>query len=541
MTKEKKVQTLTIEEKLEQALLADWEQPYRVPANWLWVRIEGINTFQGTSVDPSKTPKQVYELYSVPIFETNYPEIVEGGAIGSTKQKVEKDDVLLCKINPRINRVWRVFQHTNYPLIASSEWIVIRSTATHATYLQYCLSSQYFRELLLSNVSGVGGSLMRSQPKYVKTYPIPLPPPSEQQRIITRIESLFEKLDNARELVQSALDSFDTRKAAILHKAFAGELTAKWRKENRVGMESWEYVTLSEVVTGFKYGTSEKSDYAFSGLPVIRIPNILDNSITFTDIKYLSSESIDENLLIQENDILIIRSNGSRDLVGKNALVPKLDKPYTYASYLIRLRPKETVNVRFIQFFLNSTNASSQMFKSAKSSAGINNINTRELGAITLLMPSYEEQQEIVRILCIVSAKEQQAKDKLEPILDQIDMMKKSLLARAFRGELGTNDPREESAIELLKEVLQQKEALSAKKIVAKRHKPIKIPIDIAKAMETSLEKDIYTLIKKNEFLSIDSIMNISSKKLNIIDALRKLEQKNIICKKDDGLYYCLG
>lgn len=173
MVKEKKVQTLTIEEKLEQALVPDWEQPYKVPGNWLWVRIEGINTFQGTSVDPSKTPKQVYELYNVPIFETNYPEIVEGSEIGSTKQQVEKDDVLLCKINPRINRVWRVFQHTNYPLIASSEWIVIRSTATQPTYLQYCLSSQYFRELLLSNVSGVGGSLMRAQPKYVKTYQIP--------------------------------------------------------------------------------------------------------------------------------------------------------------------------------------------------------------------------------------------------------------------------------------------------------------------------------------------------------------------------------
>ena len=98
------------------------------------------------------------------------------------------------------------------------------------------------------------------------------------------------------------------------------------------------------------------------------------------------------------------------------------------------------------------------MFKKAKSSAGINNINSKELGAILINLPSFPEQAEIVRILDDILAKEQQAKEATEKVLEQIDLTKKAILARAFRGELGTNDPTEESAVELLKKSFERGE-----------------------------------------------------------------------------------
>ena len=198
---------------------------------------------------------------------------------------------------------------------------------------------------------------------------IPLPPLAEQQRIVDRIESLFAKLDEAKEKAQAVVDSFETRKAAILHKAFTGELTAKWREEHGVRMESWEKKRLSDVVTEFKYGTSEKSDYNNKGIPVLRIPNIGDNGIDLSDIKYLNHRNVDSESQIHEGDILIIRSNGSRDLVGKAVLVPELGCEYAYASFLIRAKPNHSIiNAHYLTIFLNSTDARGQMFRRAKRS-----------------------------------------------------------------------------------------------------------------------------------------------------------------------------
>ena len=200
----KKEAALSPEERLQAALVPENEQPYKVPGNWCWVSLKTIDQYRSSSVDPSKYPSTLFELYSVPSSANDYPEIVKGDEIGSTKQSVEKGDILLCKINPRINRVWKVSQYTENTLLASSEWIVIRNSKIDSNYLMYCFRAPYFREYMLSNVSGVGGSLMRAQPKYVKTYPVPLPPLPEQQRIVDRIESLFAKLDEAKQKAQDA-------------------------------------------------------------------------------------------------------------------------------------------------------------------------------------------------------------------------------------------------------------------------------------------------------------------------------------------------
>ena len=145
-------------------------------------------------------------------------------------------------------------------------------------------------------------------------------------------------------------------------------------------------------------------------------------------------------------------------MVGRCVLVPRLEKKYAYASFLIRIRTLQSIMPKFLVLFLNSSEARTQMFAKAKSSAGINNINSKELGSVSLQLPSLQEQTEIVRILENLLSKEQQARQAAEAVLEQIDLIKKSILARAFRGELGTNDRNEESALELLEKSLGETE-----------------------------------------------------------------------------------
>jgi type I restriction enzyme S subunit len=92
--------------------------------------------------------------------------------------------------------------------------------------------------------------------------------------------------------------------------------------------DGWVIVTLGDICLNFKYGTSEKSSYVYQGLPVLRIPNIGDGCLIYDDLKFLGNEVKDNYELLKPSDILIVRSNGSRDIVGKCALVGKMDRSY---------------------------------------------------------------------------------------------------------------------------------------------------------------------------------------------------------------------
>lgn len=455
MARAKKETALTPEERLQAALVPDWERPYKLPGNWCWTTVGAINQYVGISADPTKAKNKTFELYSVPSSADNYPEIVLGADIGSTKQSVKKGDVLLCKINPRINRVWKVSKYTDHSLLASSEWIVIRNSGLISNYLMWCFRSPYFRGYMLSNVSGVGGSLMRAQPKFVQGYPVPVPPLAEQQRIVDRIESLFAKLDEAKEKAQAVVDSFETRKAAILHKAFTGELTAKWREEHDVRMESWEQCSLSDVCTvnPKKADTKDLPDeLEVSFFPMPALSEIY-GEITDSQTRLLK-EVRSGFTNFSEGDVVFAKITPCMEN-GKSAVIGKLvnDIGFGTTEFFV-LRCSERLYNRFLYHLVRDKSFRDKAKAVMTGAVGQQRVPKRYLETYKLNLPKVNEQQEIVRILDKSFAREQQTKEAAEAVLDRIDLMKKSILARAFRGELGTNDPSEESAVELLKQII---------------------------------------------------------------------------------------
>ena len=457
MARGKKKETLTPEDRLQAALVPESEQPYKVPGNWCWVSLQTIDQYRASSTDPSKYPDTLFELYSVPSSADNYPEIVSGCEIGSTKQSVQKGDVLLCKINPRINRVWKVSQYTGNALLASSEWIIIRNSKIVSDYLMYCFRAPYFREYMLSNVSGVGGSLMRAQPKYVKTYPVPLPPLPEQQRIVDRIESLFAKLDEAKQKAQDALDSFETRKAAILHKAFTGELTAQWRKERGVGMESWDRLQWGSFIASIEAGKNWNAE----GRPpradefgVVKVSAVTWGEFNEVESKTCTvEEQWNENVQIHEGDFLFSRAN-TLQLVGNCVIVKYISRRLMLSDKILRFKFDKRVIPEYVLHFTRSNLYRNQIEQLASGNQdGMRNVSQKNMKLVKFPIPKFEEQKEIVRILSDLLAKEEQAKGAAEEVREQINLIKKASLDRAFRGELGTNDPSEESAVELLKQI----------------------------------------------------------------------------------------
>ncbi|MBR2506604.1 MAG: restriction endonuclease subunit S [Bacilli bacterium] len=283
----------------------------------------------------------------------------------------------------------------------------------------------------------------------------PLAPIEEQKRIVEIIDKQFAKLDEARDLIQKSLDSFADRKSSILHKAFAGELTKKWR-ELRHKQFNWENKKLSEVCPLITDGTHQTPTYTDeSGYIFLSSKNVRTGVIDWDNIKYIP-ESLHEELysrLAPRKDDILLAKNGT---TGIAAIVDR-DCVFDIYVSLALIRPNILEVIPKYLLYAISTPEVKQYFDSSLKGIGVPNLHLKYIRETIIPIPSLDEQEEIVRILDSIFEKEDRSKELID-MLDKIDEMKKSILARAFRGELGTSNPTDEPATDLLRKILGEKE-----------------------------------------------------------------------------------
>lgn len=456
----KKKTALTIEERLQQALVPAEEQPYEVPENWVWVRlgevVDVLNGDRGKNYPAKSTlSKEGIPFISAANLCDNI--VVEDDLLCMSEEQYSKlsagklmlNDIVLC-IRGSLGK------HGKFPFkkgaIASS-LVILRSKdrgrLTDGYVMQY-LDVPLFYDEIKKYDNGTAQPNLAA--KNLELFSFPLPPLSEQQRIVERIEELFAKLDEAKERLQEVADSFAVRKAAILHKAFTGELTQQWRRENGVSDESWEEKTISKICGSLKYGTSKKSSDS-GEVVVLRMGNLQNGEIDWSNLAYTSDEEDIKKYLLKPGDILFNRTN-SPELVGKTSIY-RGEMPAIYAGYLIKLDYDENMVVGdYLNYYLNSSRAKEYYMQVKTDGVSQSNINAKKIGEFEIPLPTLPEQHEIVRLIDNLLARERSAQQATEQALASIDLMKKSILARAFRGELGTNKASEASALELLQQVL---------------------------------------------------------------------------------------
>ncbi|ELE5878148.1 TPA: restriction endonuclease subunit S [Vibrio cholerae] len=402
-----------------------------LPLGWEIKLVNEINQHKGKTIKPSDFPDEIFELYSVPSFPSDKPELLSGDKIGSAKQMVEPGDVLVCKINPRINRVWIVGTQGAYRQIASSEWINVRNDTYDSNYLRYFFSSQGFRELLCSEVTGVGGSLTRAQPKKVAGYPVIIAPPDQQTEIANQLDLIFEKLKMAQSRLEKVPLLLKRFRMSVLSAAVSGELTEEWRDANNA--DDWEHVSLKQVGKGFNYGSSAKSKKEGS-VPVLRMGNLQDGKLDWSDLVYTSDESEIEKYKLEPGDVLFNRTN-SPELVGKTSIY-RGEREAIFAGYLIKVQGTERLNSEYLNIQLNSPNARDYCWQVKTDGVSQSNINAQKLKAYEFNLPSIEEQEEIVRVVSELLAKSDLVKKQYEAAKLRVDKLTQSILALAFRGEL---------------------------------------------------------------------------------------------------------
>jgi len=455
----KKKTALTIEERLQQALVPAEEQPYEVPKNWVWVRLGSLlkEIKNGTTIKQDKSGNG-FSVTRIESLQNQTIDLMRVGTILETEKIKETDwyksgDITLSHINS-IEHVGKTALITDamLPLVHGMNLLRLRFFEIYTPDLFQLYSQTYqYKNEIRSRINMAVNQVSINQ-KQLSSLEIPLPPLSEQQRIVEHIEELFAKLDEAKERLQEVVDSFAVRKAAILHKAFTGELTKQWRCENGVSDESWEEKTIGEICSSLKYGTSKKSSDD-GEVVVLRMGNLQNGEIDWSNLAYTSDEEDIKKYLLKSGDVLFNRTN-SPELVGKTSIY-RGEMPAIYAGYLIKLDYEKNIVVGdYLNYYLNSSKAKEYYMQVKTDGVSQSNINAKKIGEFEIPLPTLPEQHEIVRLIDDLLARERAAQQATEQALASIDLMKKSILARAFRGELGTNKASEASALELLRQVL---------------------------------------------------------------------------------------
>ena len=452
MAKKKQIE-LTIEEKLQNALVPKEEQPYKIPSNWCWSYWKYCGKF--IAGNGFKNIYQGFTQYDIPYYkvgslkfcdEGNYL-IDETNTINEeirTKLKAVKipvNSIIFAKIGEAIKLNRRCLNKIECCI--DNNLMAFISEKYFYKYIFYWTKSLNFYEL--TNATTVP-ALRKTD---LENIPIPLPPIKEQQRIVNIIESLFAKLDRAKELIENTLAQFEQNKMAILHKAFTGELTAKWRKENNIDLSSWEKIKLGKVLLPMQ--TKKPTGQFF---------------------RYIDIDAIDNKRQIVKAPKLILTekapSRASRGVETGNILFSMV-RPYlkniaqidsdlsdciaSTGFYVCRCKPELNSRFLYYLFIFDKTIDYLMQFMKGDNSPSIRK---DDLLNMKIDLPTIEEQQEIVNILDNLLAKYNKIKN-LEQQLEKIELLKKAILAKAFRGELGTNNPDEESAENLLKEILAEK------------------------------------------------------------------------------------
>lgn len=345
-----------------------------------YTKIKEINRYVSKSVNPAKLPDTFFEMYSVPAYETGHPEYLYGREIASSKVVVKKNDILLCKINPRINRVWIVLDESDNQNIASSEWIVIRTDEYNPEFLVWYFRTPQFQQKMMSEVTGIGGSLTRAQPKRVAEYLVPVFDRKRQDRIAT----VLNKIANIIDLRKKELKAYDELIKSRFVEMFGTV------KENPY---SFPTATLKEVchkITDGKHGGCEQE--ANSGYYYIGAREIYDGAIhydTAPQITYADFTKAYRRCNIEQGDLVIVNTGAT---IGKSAIaVSSLTERTLLQKSVALLKVKtDMVSAEFLRYCYMA-NPSMYMVKSASAQP---NLLLSKMNATVIYLPPRELQEQ---------------------------------------------------------------------------------------------------------------------------------------------------
>lgn len=460
---------LTAEEKLARALVPQEEWPYELPKGWVWtygkilflpmesVRPEG-DTFHYIDIETIDNQNQTIKT----------PKLINTvSAPSRASRKLHSGDTLFSLVRPYLKNIGYVNNSLKDCIASTGFFVCSPRDGINSRYIYWLMCSPYVIDGLNRFMKGDNSPSIRKTD--IENYYFPLPPLLEQQRIVDKIQSLFARLDEARDKLQQVLEGTEARRAAILHEAFSGGWGKKNSAEGRGKSEEgdglaegtvsvpkgWKVVKLSEVCTinPKKLNVKDKDDkLKVSFFPMASLDEEL-GEITKPEIKDLV-EVKKGFTNFQEGDVVFAKITPCMEN-GKAAVIGPLVNQIGYGTtefYVLRCH--DDLYNRFLFHLVRSIKFRSDAKAHMTGAVGQQRVPKDFMEQYEFLLPPMEEQIKLIKNIDGLFQKEYSMKKATQSALAQIDLLKKAILARAFRGELGTGDPNDPSALDLLEQSL---------------------------------------------------------------------------------------
>ncbi|WP_246946158.1 restriction endonuclease subunit S [Bacillus pinisoli] len=473
--KTKKQKTVT--ELLEEVMIPKEEHPYNLPANWCWVKFDA-SVISLSNRNKQLKQKEYKEAGRYPVVDQGQKRI---SGYTDNKDLVITEDLPVVIFGDHTRNIkWVDFDFVQG---ADGTKILKPKEFFYPKFLYYLLC--------VINLPDKGYS---RHFKFLRESPLTLPPLNEQKRIADKVERLLNKIDEAKQLIDEARGTFELRREAILEKAFRGNLTAKWREDNtsienaNVLLENiiekkrsshikintnniknieksempftlpngWIWIKLGELAYYVTSGSRDWSKYySDAGAYFIRTQDINTNKLVLDNVAYMElPEKVEgKRSLIEKNDLLTTITGAN---VGKCARVDfEISEAYVSQSVALTKLVDPRLS-KYLHYSLISPVGGGGELKERAYGIGRPVLSLEDVKNIKIPLAPFDEQKEIINKIEQLLEKEDNS-ILLINLEKELNQMKNSILSKAFRGELSTNDPKEESAIELLKEVLQNK------------------------------------------------------------------------------------
>lgn len=357
---------------------------------------------------------------------------------------LQKDDVIITKDSedPSDIGIPALVEEDIFGLVCGYHLAILRPTLADGEFLHYFLQSIFVRSVFEVEATGMTRYALG---KYsIENLTFALPHRSEQTSIASFLDGETSRIDSLiseKERLISLLQEY--RQALISHAVTKGLDPKVKMKDSGVEWlgeipEHWKILRLKRVFESMEYGISESLS-PDGEIPILRMSNIDDGRVFWDDLKFV--DAVEDSMYLQNGDLLFNRTN-SLDLVGKVGLFEENEtfKGVSFASYLVRLRPNNRANSKYLDYLLNIPSFLSEVRSNAIPAIGQANLNPTRYGYLLVAVPPLEEQENINDLLDHETSRIDTLISEGKKFIDLLKEYRSSLITAAVTGKINVRE-----------------------------------------------------------------------------------------------------